>query len=68
MYVARNNRDMNPYLKGLNLMLNIWRPYRDKEEWILWGEELNMAELDGKWEGMEEVNKLNLVIGVTRLR
>ena len=27
-----------------------------------------MAKIDGKWEGMEEVNKPKLVIGVPRLR
>ena len=26
-----------------------------------------MAELDGKWEGMEEVNNPNLVMGVPRM-
>ena len=31
------------------------------------GEELKIAKLYGKWEGMEEVNKPNLVIGVPRL-
>ena len=29
---------------------------------------MNIAKLYGKWEGMEEVNKTNLVIGVTCLR
>ena len=29
---------------------------------------MNMAKLYGKWEGMEELNKPNLVIGVPRLR
>ena len=49
MYVARTYRDMNPYLKRMNLTLDSWRPYRDKDGWRLRGEELNMAELDGKW-------------------
>ena len=49
-------------------MLDIWRPYRDEKGWILWWGELNMAELDGKWEGTEEVNKPKLVIGFLCLR
>ena len=49
VYVARTYRDMNPYLKRMHLTLDSWRPYRDKDGWRLRGEELNMAELDGKW-------------------
>ena len=29
-YVVRKYRDMNPYLKGINLNLYIWIPYIDK--------------------------------------
>ena len=32
------------------------------------GGELKMAKLYGKWEGMEEVNKPNILIGVPCLR
>ena len=32
------------------------------------GGELNMAKLYGKWEGIEEVIKINIVIGVPCLR
>ena len=69
IYIARKYRDMNPYLKGLHLMLYIWIPYRDKYGWQLQGGELKMAKLYGKWEGIEEeVIRSNLVIGVPCLR
>ena len=68
IYVARKYRDMNNDLKWIHLKLGIWIPYRDKEGWQLQGEELKMAKLDVKWEGTEEVNKLNMVIGVPHLR
>ena len=28
VYVAKMYRDMNPYLKGLHLTLDSWRPFR----------------------------------------
>ena len=68
IYVTIKYRDVNPYFKGLHLTLDSWIQYRDKYGCQLWGEELNMAKLDGKWEDMEEVNKPNLVIGIPRLR
>ena len=37
VYVAMKYRYMNPYLKGLNLTLDIWGTYRDKDGWIFWG-------------------------------
>ena len=30
IYFASKYRDVNPYLKGLNLILYSWIPYRDK--------------------------------------
>ena len=36
-YIARKYRDMNPYLKGLHLTLDIWILYRDKYGWQLRG-------------------------------
>ena len=66
IYLARKYRNINPYLKGLHLMLDIWILYRYKEGWQLQGGYFNTAKIDGKWEGMEEVNKPNLVIGVPR--
>ena len=30
-YTARTYHDMNPYLKGLHLTLNSWRPFRGNE-------------------------------------
>ena len=51
---------MNPYLKVLNFTLGSLRPYRYEEGWWLWEEELNMAKIDEKWEGIEEVNKTKL--------
>ena len=68
IHVTRKYRDMNLYFKGLHLTLDSLILYREKYGWQLWGEELNMAKLYGKWEDMEEVNKPNLVIGVPRLR
>ena len=58
---------MNTYLKGVNLRLDICILYRYKEGYQLQGEELKMAKLYGKWEGMKEVNKHNLVIVVPSL-
>ena len=45
-------RNMNPYLKGVCLTIENWRPYRDDEGWRLRGEELKMSEVEGKWEGI----------------
>ena len=59
---------MNTYLKGLNLTLDSWIAYRYKDGWKLKGWELNIAKLYVKWEGMEEVNKPNMMIGVSILR
>ena len=68
IYVAKKYREMNPYFKGIYLTLDSWIPYIHKEGWKLRGGDLNIATLDGKWGGAEEVNKPNLVIGVPRLR
>ena len=35
-------RNMNPYFKGVHIILDNWRPYMDEEVWILIGEELNI--------------------------
>ena len=35
VYANRTYRDINPYLKGLYLTLDIWRPYEYKEGWLL---------------------------------
>ena len=59
---------MTLYLKGIHLTLDSWIPYIEKKEWGLWREEFNISELDGKWVGVEEVNKPKLVIGVLCLR
>ena len=59
---------MNPYLKGIHLILDSWIPYIDKQGWQLQGEEVKMAKLYVKWGGVEEVNKPNMVIGVPRFR
>ena len=68
IYVARKYRGMNLYLKGIHLTLDSCIPYIDKYGWKLQGGDLKMAKLYGKLEGMEEVNKPNLVIGVPCLR
>ena len=68
VYVSRTYRDMNQYLKGVNLTLDSWRPYRYEDIWRLRGEGLNMAEVEGKWEGIEELYKPIPVMGVTRLK
>ena len=67
MYVTSTYRDTTPYFKGLHLILDSGIPYIDKEGWILRVGEFNMSELYGKWEGVEELNKSKLVIGVPRL-
>ena len=38
IHFSRKYRDINHYLKGLHLILDIWILYRDKEEWQLQGE------------------------------
>ena len=37
VYSVRTYRDMNPYFKGLNLTLDIQRPYIYEEGWIFGG-------------------------------
>ena len=37
IYLARKYRYINPYLKGLHLMLDIWILYREKYGWQLQG-------------------------------
>ena len=66
LYATSTYRYMTPYLKGLSLTLYIWRPYIDEEGWGLRGGSFKLSELDIKWEGTEELNKPELVIGVTR--
>ena len=68
VYVSRTYIDMTPYLKGVNLTLDIWIPYRDEEVWILQGETLKMAEVEGKWERIEEAEKPTLVMGFPHLK
>ena len=68
VYVYRTYRDTNPYLKGSHLTMDIWIPYRDEEGWRMQGEELKMAEVEGKWEMIEEADKTTLVMGVTCLK
>ena len=48
VYVERNYQDMKPYLKGLNLNLDSWRPFRYREVWRMQGYKLNMIDMDGK--------------------
>ena len=48
VYVSSTYRYMSPYLKGVPLTLDSWRPYTDEEGWRLRGEALNMAEVEGK--------------------
>ena len=68
IYVTMKYRDINPYFKVIDLTLDSWIPYIHKEGWELRGEELNISNLDGKWDWMDKVNKTNLVIGVPPLR
>ena len=68
IYIARKYRDMNPYLNRLPLTLDSWIICQDKEGWQLQGGELKISKLYGRWEGMEELNKPNLVIRVPSLR
>ena len=64
VYVSKTYGDMKPYLKGVHLILESWRPYRDEYGWRLRGEELNMDEVEGTWEGIEEAEKHKLVMKV----
>ena len=45
-----------------------WIPYRDEEGWRLIVEEFIMAEVGGKWEGIDEAEKLILLLGVLQLK
>ena len=49
IYIARKYRYINPYLKGVHLMLDSWILYRDKYGWQLQEEDLKMAKLYVKW-------------------
>ena len=49
VYVSRTYKDITPYLKGVHLTLESWRPYRDEEGWRLQVESLKMAEVEGEW-------------------
>ena len=51
--MARMYRDMDSYIKGLHLTLDSWKPFRKNEGWIMQGEKLKLAEMDGKWERVE---------------
>ena len=33
IYLSRKYRDIDPYLKGIHLMLDSWILYREKEGW-----------------------------------
>ena len=68
VYVSSTYKYMTPYLKGVNLTLDSWIPFRDKERWRLRGEALNMAEVEGKWERIEYGDKNTLVMGVLLLK
>ena len=48
VYVDRKYRDMNPYLKGLHLTVDIWKPFRDNEGYKIQGKQLKLAEMDEK--------------------
>ena len=37
VYLSRTYRYMNPYLKGVNITLDSFRPYRYEEGWRLIG-------------------------------
>ena len=68
VYFSRKYKDRNLYLKGVHLTLDSLIPYRDEEGWRLRREELKIAKVEGNWEGIEEVEKLILVIRVTQLK
>ena len=50
---------MNPYLKGVHLTLDSWTPHRDRDGWKLrkCGGSLKIAEIESKWDGVEESDK-----------
>ena len=59
---------MTPDLKGFHLTLDRYTSYRDKEVWSLKGEALNMEEVEGGWEGIEEADQPILVMGVPHMK
>lgn len=50
IYVARTYKNMRPYLKGLHLTIDSWRPYRNDEGWKLAGRELVAAKEEKSFE------------------
>ena len=50
------------------MTLKIWRPYIDEDGCQLRGGDINMAELDGGWEGIEDTDKPNLVMRFPQLK
>ena len=67
LYTVRTYQYMNPYLKGLHLTLNSWRSFIEREGWRVQVEKINLAEMDGKWENVEEGEKPLRVKCVMRL-
>ena len=68
VYISSTYRDRIPYLKGVHLTMDSWILSRDKEGWRLRRKELNMADVEGKWQGIEDADKTILVMGVPRLK
>jgi hypothetical protein len=46
IYLVRTNPDMNPYLKGIHLTLDSWRPWRREDGWKLTMAEIRLARKD----------------------
>ena len=67
VYVYRTYRSMTPYLKGVHLNMDSWRPYGDEEGWRTRGQELKIPEVEGNCEEIEEADKIILVMGVLHL-
>jgi hypothetical protein len=43
VYVARTYKPLAPFLFGLHLTINSWRPGRDEEGWRLWQSEVEAS-------------------------
>lgn len=68
VYCVRTYRALNPYLKGIHLTIDGWRPFQD-----VWGEKLRGRELlaaiaEGKLENTEEDEGPATVWAVPRLK
>ena len=58
---------MNPYQKGPYLTLDSCKLHRDVKGWKLQGDDLKKQDLEGKWDGVGEIDMNILLKGVPQL-